>query len=167
MLSCYHSTPYFWERVLFKKTFYCVLFSIWNIRIKILFLILVYSCYMICLTRCNMFGMCYAREVVYWGCGMLGMLEMWDVGDEGCWGCPMLEMCDVGDVGFGDVGCLGCGMFGMWDVGDVGCWRCGIIGMWDVGCGMFVGMWHVDLQSAFQTIFPFLRTGYIKVWEEN
>ena len=36
-------------------------------------------------------------------------------------------------------------MFGMWDVWDVGCSGCG---MWDVGCGMFAGMWDVDLQNA-------------------
>ena len=53
------------------------------------------------------------------------MLGMWDVGDVGCWGC---------------------GMFGMWDVRDVGCSGCG---MWDVGCGMFAGMWDVDLQNDF------------------
>ena len=107
----------------FKKTFYYVLFSIWNFRIKILFLIPVYSCYMICLTECSMFGMRYAREVAYWGYGMLGM---WDIGDVGCWRCGMLGMWDVGDVG-----CWGCGMLGMrnvqdWDVRNMGC------GMWDV-----------------------------------
>ena len=36
----------------------------------------------------------------------------------------------------------------MWDVGDVGCSGCGMFGMWDVGCGMFAGMWDVDLQNA-------------------
>ena len=99
---------------IFKKTFHCVLFSVWNFRIKMLFLIPVYSCSMICLTRCSIFGMRYAREVAYWGCGMLGM---WDVGDVGCWGCGMFGMWDVRDVG-----CSGCGMFEMWDVHDVGCW---------------------------------------------
>ena len=39
-------------------------------------------------------------------------------------------------------------ILGMWDVGDVGCWGCGKFGMWDVGCGMFAGMWDVDLQNA-------------------
>ena len=70
---------------------------------------------------------------------------MWDVGDVGCWRCGMLEMWDVGDVG-----CWGCGMLGMWDVRDVGCSGCGMFGMWDVGCGMFAGMWDVDLQNAFR-----------------
>ena len=70
-----------------------------------LFLIQVYSCYMIFLTRRNMLGMRYTREVAYWGCGMLGM---WDVGDVGCWECGMFGMWDVG--------------CGMWDVcRDVGC----------------------------------------------
>ena len=36
-------------------------------------------------------------------------------------------------------------MFGMWNVPGVECWRCR---MWDVGCGMFTGMWDVDLQNA-------------------
>ena len=31
-------------------------------------------------------------------------------------------------------------MFGLWDVLDVG--------VRDVGCGMFIGMWDVDLQNA-------------------
>ena len=48
----------------------------------------------------------------------------------------------------GDVGCWGYGMLGMWDVRDVGCLGCGMFGMWDVGCGMFAGMWDVDLQNA-------------------
>ena len=60
---------------------------------------------------------------------MLGTGDVWEVG---CLGCGMW---DVGDVGFGNVGCWGCGMFGMWDVRDV-------------GCGMFAGMWDVDLQNA-------------------
>ena len=47
-----------------------------------------------------------------------------------------------------DVGCSGCGMFRVWDVGDVACSGCGMFGVWDVGCGMFVGMWDVDLQHA-------------------
>ena len=34
-----------------------------------------------------------------------------------------------------DVGCSGCGMFGVWDNRNV-------------GCGMFAGMWNVDLQNA-------------------
>ena len=55
------------------------------------------------------------------------MLGMWDVGDVGCWGC---------------------GMLGIWDVRDVGCSGCGMFGMWYVGCGMFAGMWDVDLQNV-------------------
>ena len=43
----------------------------------------------------------------------------------------------------------------MWDVQDVECWDvgcsgCGMFGMWDVGCGMFAGMWDVDLRNASQ-----------------
>ena len=68
------------------------------------------------------------------------MLEMWDAGDVGC---GMFGMWDVRDVGFS-----GCGMFEMWDVWDVGCSECGMFRMWDVGCGMFAGMWDVDLQNA-------------------
>ena len=110
-IRCCHAitVPLIFENVFYlQKTFYCVLFSIWNFRIKILFLIAVYSCYMICLTECSMFGMRYAREVAYWGYGMLGM---WDIGD---------------------VGCLGCGMFGIWDDRDVGCGMWDVF--WDVGC---------------------------------
>ena len=55
----------------------------------------------------------------------------------------MFRMWDVGDVE-----CSRCGMFGMWDVQDVGCPGCGMFGKWDVGCGMFAGMWDVDLQNA-------------------
>ena len=80
---------------------------------------------------------------------------MWNVRDVGCWRCGMLEMWDIGDVG-----CSGCGMLEMWDVRDVGCWGFGLLGMWDVwdvgcsgcsGCGMFAGMWDVDLQNAQST----------------
>ena len=60
------------------------------------------------------------------------MHGMWDVQDVGCWGCGMFKMWDVRDVDVQDVGCPGCGMFGKWDV----------------GCGMFAGMWDVDLQNA-------------------
>ena len=43
--------------------------------------------------------------------------RMWDVQDVGCWGCGMLGMSDVGDVRCWDVKCSECGMFaGMWDV---------------------------------------------------
>ena len=90
--------------------------------------------------ECGMYGTWDVQDVGCWGCGMLGM---WDVGDVGCWGCGMFGMWDVRDVG-----CLGCGMFGMWDVRDVGCSGCGMFGMWDVGCGMFAGIWDVDLQNA-------------------
>ena len=62
-------------------------------------------------------------------CGMLGYC--------------MLRMCDVRNVGWS-----GCGVFGMWDVGGVGCWGCGMFWIWDVGCGMFTGMWNVDLQNV-------------------
>ena len=37
----------------------------------------------------------------------------------------------------------------------MGCWGCGMLGMWnvgDVGCGMFAGMWNVDLQNAGFTV---------------
>ena len=71
---------------------------------------------MICLTRCGMLGMCYAREVAYWAYEMLGM--WW------CWGCGMFEMWDVQDAGWWE-----CGMFVMWNV-------------WGVGCSGF-GVWHV------------------------
>ena len=56
-------------------------------------------------------------------------------------------MCVIWDVR--DVGCSGCGMCRMWDVRDVGCSECGMFGMWDVGCGIFAGMWDVDLQNAW------------------
>ena len=55
----------------------------------------------------------------------------------GCLEYGIFEMLDVWDVG-----CSECGILGMWDVRDVRC------GMWDVGCGMFAGMWDVDLQNA-------------------
>ena len=71
------------------------------------------------------------------------MFRMWDVGDVRCWGCEMLGMWDVRDVG-----CSGCGMCRMWGARDVGCRGCGMFGMWHVGCGMFAGMWDVDLQNA-------------------
>ena len=83
------------------------------------------------------------------------MFRMWNVRDVGCWRCGMLEMWDIGDVG-----CSGCGVLEMWDVRDVGCWGFGLLGMWDVwdvgcsgcsGCGMFAGMWDVDLQNAQST----------------
>ena len=83
-----------------------------------------------------MFRMWNVRDVGYWRCGML---EMWDIGDVGCSGCGMLEMWDVRDVG-----CWGFGLLGMWDVWDAGCSGCS-------GCGMFAGMWDVDLQNAQST----------------
>ena len=46
------------------------------------------------------------------------------------------------------MGFLRCWMFGMWDVQNVEYSGCGMFGMWDVGCGMFAGMWDVDLQNA-------------------
>ena len=39
-------------------------------------------------------------------------------------------------------------MFEMWDVRDVRCLGCGMLGIWyvgDVECGMFAGMWDVDI----------------------
>ena len=42
-------------------------------------------------------------------------------------------------------------LLGIWHVGDVGYSGCGMFGMWDVRdvrCGMFAGMWDVDLQNA-------------------
>ena len=149
MLSAIMVLHIFQNVFYFKKTFYYVLFSIWHFRINMLFLIQVYSCYMIFLTRRNMLGMRYAREVAYWGCGMLGMFRIWNVGDVGCWGC---------------------GMLGMWDAGNVGCSGCG---MWDVGCGMFAGMWDVDLQNDFvkfilkstsRWLFLFVRLNLLCQW---
>ena len=37
-----------------------------------------------------------------------------------------------------------------WNVENVECGmlECGMFGMWDMECGMFVGMWDVDLQNA-------------------
>ena len=49
-----------------------------------------------------------------------------------------------------DAGCWGWGMLGIWDVADVGCSRCRMFGMRDVGCGIFAGMWDVDLQNALR-----------------
>ena len=65
-----------------------------------------------------------------------------------CLGRGMFGIRDVWDVR-----CLRCGMFGMWDVRDVGCSRYWMFRMWDMECGMFAGMWDVDLQSA--KIFKF------------
>ena len=56
-------------------------------------------------------------------------------------------MWDVQDVGYS-----GCGTLGMWDVQNVRCWGCGMCRMWDVrdvGCGIFAGIWDVDLQNAW------------------
>ena len=66
------------------------------------------------------------------------MLRMWDVAFLGYWGCGMLMRWDVGDVGY-----PGCGMFGIWDV----------------GCGMFAGMWNVNLQNARLQILGTNRIG--------
>ena len=52
----------------------------------------------------------------------------------------MFEMWDVSEVV-----CSGCRIFGMWDVWNVGCLGCGMFEMWDVECGMFAGMWDIDL----------------------
>ena len=68
----------------------------------------------------------------------------WDVWEVGCSGCGMFGMCDVQDVE-----CSGGGMFGRGDVQEVGCSGCGMYGRWDMGCGIFAGMWNVDLQNAF------------------
>ena len=77
-------------------------------------------------------------------CWVCEMLAMWDVRDVGCSVCGIFGMWDVRDVG-----CLSCGVFGMWEVRDVGCWGCGMFEMWDVRCGMFAGMWNVDLQNVW------------------
>ena len=153
MLSCYHSTTYFWECVLFrKKSFVMCYFSfetslfVWlsglqrPAYLSLFKRIPVYLCYMICLKRCGMLGMWYAREVALlwrcWGCG--GILGMWDVEDLGCWGFGMLgrwgwSRCEMfGTWNIWDVGCLGRGMFGMWNVRYIGCLDCGMFGMWDV-----------------------------------
>ena len=53
-----------------------------------------------------------------------------------------------GTLNVEDVGYSGCAMSRVWDVRDVGCSGFGMFGMWDVGCGMFAGMWNVDLQIA-------------------
>ena len=65
---------------------------------------------------------------------------MWDVWDVGYLGCGMFEMWDVSEVV-----CSECRIFGMWDVWNVGCLGCGMFEMWDVECGMFAGMWDIDL----------------------
>ena len=170
MLSCYHSTTYFWNRVSFrKKRFIMCYFSFeptlfaWLSDLQMpayipytsftfrLFSFLDYLYYMICLTRCAMLGTWYVREKTNWACGMLRMWTCWDVG---YWGCGILGM-----LGVGDSACWGCGMLEMWDIGNmgilrmwdaahVGCFRCGMVGMWDIrdaecsGCGMF-GMCNV------------------------
>ena len=54
-------------------------------------------------------------------------------------------------------------MFDMWNVRDVGCWGCGMLRMWDVqyvGCGMFIGMWDVDLENVNFSIIK--RTAIFK-----
>lgn len=40
-------------------------------------------------------------------------------------------------------------MYGMWDTRDVECLGRGMFGMCHFGCGMFVGIWDVDLQNTF------------------
>ena len=74
------------------------------------------------------------------------MFGMWNVWDVGCWGCGMFGMWDVRDVGCSGYAMFG--MLGMCDVRDVGCSGCAMFRTWDVGCGMFAGMWDVDLQNA-------------------
>ena len=98
-------------------------------RLKILYLISVYTCYMVCLTRCGMLEMWYARSGILsmWEVGDVWMLGMWDIGNRGCWEFVMLGVWDVKDVGY-----WGCGMFGMWDVRDVAFRDVGCL-----GCGMF------------------------------
>ena len=140
MLSCYHSTPYFWERVLFLKRRFIVCYFQFEISV---------------LKCCSLFQFIRViwfvwQDVAYSEWDMLGK---WHIGDVGCWGCKMFRMWmfRMGDVR--DVGCSGCGMFRIWDVRDVGCSGCGMFEMWDVrdvhvGCGMFAGMWDVDLQNA-------------------
>ena len=63
------------------------------------------------------------------------------------------EMWDVEDLG-----CQGCRMFRMWDVSDVQSTGCWMLEMWDVGCGIFVGMWDVDLQNAIIRYKDKMRT---------
>ena len=63
----------------------------------------------------------------------------------------------------------------MWDVWDVGCLGCGMLGMWDVQdmryseCGMFAGLWDVDLKNDEFQQMNLLRRGSKKkkVLEEN
>ena len=81
----------------------------------------------------------HIEHVGYWGC-----VDVWDVR---YWGCEMLEICDVGGVG-----CSGFGMFEMQDV----------------GCGMFAGMWDVDLQNAsyYYVLSSYLEcfNRFSKIW---
>ena len=97
-----------------------------------------------------------------WDVGDVIMLGIWGFGNMGYSGCEIFGTWEVRDVecsrcrtfGMWDVryvGCLGCGMFRMWDVWDVECSRCGVFEMWNVGCGVFAGMWDVDLQNAWRT----------------
>ena len=50
----------------------------------------------------------------------------------------------------------------MWDVRDGGCSGCGMLEMWDVGCGMFAGMWDVDLQNAQSLVASCMSTDFTK-----
>ena len=109
-----------------------MLFFIWNFFICMTF----HAC-----KYCILFQFIHAiwfvwRNVGCWECGMLGKGHIEHVG---FWG-----YVDVGDVEFG-----GFRMFRMWDVWNVGCLGYGMFGIWDVGCGMFVGMWDVDLQNTY------------------
>ena len=58
----------------------------------------------------------------------------------------MFEMWDNQDMGWS-----GCGVFRMWNVLYVICLGCEMLGVWDVrrvGCGIFAGMWDVDLRNV-------------------
>ena len=124
MLSCYHSTPYFWERVLFLKRRFIVCYFQFEISV---------------LKCCSLFQFIRViwfvwQDVAYSEWDMLGK---WHIGDVGCWGCKMFRMWMFRMWDVRDVGCSGCGMFGMWDVQDMGCSGCGMFEMWDVhdvGC---------------------------------
>ena len=86
--------------------------------------ITVFSCHMMFLTACGVFGMWDIQDVGCSGCGMSGM---WNVADVRYSGCGMFRMWRVWDVGY-----LGCGMLGMWDIQGVRCSGCEMFGMWDV-----------------------------------
>ena len=103
------------------------------------------------------YSRCRMLRCLRCGCSGFEMLGMFDVGNIGCWRCGMFGMQNVGDVTcYGwdmfkmwNMECLGCRMYGMWDTRNVECLGCGMFGMCHVGCGMFVGIWDVDLQNTF------------------